>query len=95
MSDRHCLPLSGDCDLRRIRALREEVASALEATSVLEIDCADVERIDLSFVQLIVSAARTAERQVKQVRLANLSETARSVFVRAGVSLPGLPMLVS
>lgn len=86
MSDSHSLRLSGDCGLRAIRALRDELAAALAASSAVEIDCANAERIDLSFVQLFVSAARTARVEGKRVALTNLSEAAQAAFARAGLS---------
>ncbi|WP_375456911.1 STAS domain-containing protein [uncultured Methylobacterium sp.] len=86
MSNPYSLRLSGDCGLRAIHALRDELAVALAASSAVEIDCAQAERIDLSFVQLVVSAARTARGADKRVAVTNLSEAAQAAFARAGLS---------
>ena len=86
MSDPYFLRLSGDCGLRAIRALHDDLTAALAASSAVEIDCANAERIDLSFVQLVVSAARTARGGEKRVAVTNLSDAAQAAFARAGLS---------
>lgn len=86
MSDQLCVKLSGDCSVRAIRALQAEIAAALAATADLSLDCAEVERADIAFVQLVVSAAGTAERQAKRLTLAAPSEVVRGAFARAGLS---------
>lgn len=85
MPNPYSLRLSGDCGLRAIGALRDELAVALAASSAVEIDCAQAERIDLSFVQLVVSAARTARGADKRLAVTNLSEAAQAAFARAGL----------
>ena len=62
---------------------------ALSATAILEIDCTAAESLDLSFVQLVTSAARTAEGDGKQIRITNLSEAGHAAFARAGLIVPG------
>lgn len=86
MSDPYILRLSGDCGLRNARALRDDLAVAFAASNAVEIDCANAERIDLSFVQLTVSAAKTARDAKKRLTVTNLSEAAQATFTRAGLS---------
>lgn len=88
MSDSSVLRLSGDCGLRAIRPLHDAVAAALAASPAVEIDCTGAERIDLSFVQLVVCATRTAREGGRRITVTNLSEAAQTAFARAGVSLP-------
>lgn len=89
MSVSRTLRLSGDCGLRGIRVLRDEVSVALNSAAILEIDCTAADCIDLSFVQLVTSAARTAEGEGKQIRITNLPEAGHAAFARAGLSVPG------
>lgn len=89
MVEKTVLRLSGACDLQAAGVLRREWAAAFQATQDVEIDCVDVERIDLSFVQLVVAATRTAHREAKSFRLVNLPEAGQAVFLRAGLSLAG------
>lgn len=89
MPDPHRLRLSGDCGLRAIRALHDAVSGALAASADVEIDCGDCERIDVSFVQLMASAAKTAERTGSRLRLTNMPDAGRAAFARAGLAPPG------
>lgn len=86
MSNPSILRLTGDCGLRAIRTRHDEVAAALSASQALEIDCTHAERIDISFVQLVVSALRAAQDDDKRIAVTNLSESAQAAFVRAGLS---------
>lgn len=90
MSVSYTLRLSGDCGLRGISALRNDVIAALSSATILEIDCAAADRIDLSFVQLVTSAARTAKGESKQIRVTNLPEAGQAAFARAGLTAPSL-----
>jgi phospholipid transport system transporter-binding protein len=85
MSDQLSVRMSGDCTVRSIRTLHRQIATALETTAKLDLDCAAVERADIAFVQLVLSAAATATRQAKELTLVDPSEVVRSAFVRAGL----------
>ncbi|MCJ2036213.1 STAS domain-containing protein [Methylobacterium sp. J-068] len=61
------------------------MSEAFAGTADLTLDCADVARADIALVQLVVSAVRTAAREAKHVRLANMSPTVEAAFQRAGV----------
>ena len=89
MPEADTLRLSGHCGLRTIRARRDEVSAALDAAAGLVVDCADAEGIDVSFVQLIASATKTAERTAKPFHVTNLSAAGQAAFDRAGVATPG------
>ncbi|MEH3118356.1 MAG: STAS domain-containing protein [Methylorubrum populi] len=85
MPDPHVFRPPADCSLREIRRLKDEIEAALKAAEALTIDCGTVERADLSFVQLLHAAHRTARRDAKVLHVANLSLAARSAFARAGL----------
>ncbi|MCF4127266.1 STAS domain-containing protein [Methylobacterium sp. SyP6R] len=86
MSDTVCIRMSGDCTLRAIRSLHGEIAAALASTNDLVLDCADIERADIAFVQLVVSAAGTAERQAKRLTLVDMPDIVQGAFGRAGLA---------
>ncbi len=86
MSDTVCIRMSDDCTLRAIRPLHGEITAALASTMDLVLDCADVARADIAFVQLVVSAARTAERQAKRLTLVEVPAIVESAFARAGLA---------
>lgn len=85
MSDPLSVKMSGDCTVRSIRTLHREITAALEATGDLNLDCAEVERADIAFVQLLLSAAATAARGAKRLTLVDASEVVCGAFVRAGL----------
>lgn len=89
------LTLPDDCSIRTIRSLHDEVGAAFSTTTDLTLDCTDVTRVDIAFVQLVVSAAGTANRQAKQFRLTNMPEAVATAFRRAGVSPNGFDRPVS
>ncbi|AWB25309.1 STAS domain-containing protein [Methylobacterium currus] len=86
MSDYLPITMPGDCTLRSIRALHGEIAAALASTADLALDCAGVERADIAFVQLVVSAAGTAERRAKRLTLVGASDVVQGAFARAGLT---------
>lgn len=85
MSDQASFRLPAACDIRSIRSIRAEMMAALETAADVTLDGSDVERADIAFVQLVVSAAGTAERQAKRVALTNPTDAVRSAFERAGL----------
>ncbi len=93
MSEPRTLTLGPDCTIRTIRALRDDLTAALSDTPALTLDCAGVERADVTFIQLVLAAAKTAGRQGKSLALANLSPVSEAAFQRAG--LPAHTLLAS
>ncbi len=85
MSEQLSVRLSGDCTVRSVRTLHREIAAALETSSDLSLDCAQVERADIAFVQLVLSAAATARQQAKRIDLTDASDVVASAFARAGL----------
>ncbi|MGF3027223.1 STAS domain-containing protein [Methylobacterium aquaticum] len=85
MPARFSLTLPGDCTVRVIRTLHGEIAAALASTADLTLDCTGVERADIALVQLVVSAAGTAERQSKRLTLVGASDVVKGAFARAGL----------
>ncbi|PTM39670.1 STAS domain-containing protein [Bosea sp. 124] len=78
-----------DCTIRNSRSLAASLVGLVNSGSGVEIDCAAVEQADITFVQTIVSAERSfGARNLPFIMLA-ATESVRSAFGRAGVSLPG------
>lgn len=89
MSDTVCIRMSGDCTVRAIRTLHGEIVAGLASATDLVLDCTDIERADITFVQLVVSAAGTAERQAKRLTLVDVPDTVQGAFARAGLTPQG------
>ena len=89
MSQSYTLALGPDCTIRTIRSLRGEMIAAFQHADTLALDCAQVEQVDVTFVQLTVSAAKTSRRQASKLRLINMPQAVEAAFQRAGVEAPG------
>jgi ABC-type transporter Mla MlaB component len=77
--------LSGEQTVRTIAATRRELATYCAEAAAIAIDAAGVTDADLTLVQLIESARRTAARDGKRVCMtAHPSEALRDVLVRGG-----------
>ncbi len=63
--------LDGAIGIRTIVALRGDLLAALADQSAVTIDCAAVESVDLSFIQLLLSARLSARGSDKQLLLAS------------------------
>ena len=60
----------------------------INSGSGVEIDCAGVEQADITFVQTILSAERSFAAHDLSFAMLAATESVRSAFARAGVSLP-------
>jgi phospholipid transport system transporter-binding protein len=80
------LRLPADCSISGIRAVYELIRRSLKLQHQLEIDCSSVDKADVTSVQLLLSATRTADEQGRRVNLTAVSPILRNTFQRAGVS---------
>lgn len=77
--------LQGACTLGNVRDHHATLVEALRNPGPLTLDLSAVEQADISFVQLLVSAARTAAARGATYRLAAISEPLAAAFARAGL----------
>jgi phospholipid transport system transporter-binding protein len=89
------LRLPADCSISGIRAVYELIRKSLKLQHKLEIDCSSVDKADVTSVQLLLSATRTANEQGRRVNLTAVSQTLRNTFQRAGVSTGAISDLPS
>jgi phospholipid transport system transporter-binding protein len=83
------IDLESDCTLRNSRSVAASLVGVVNSGSGVEIDCAGIAQADITFVQTIVSAQRSFAAQGLPFSLLAATESVRSAFERAGVSLPG------
>lgn len=76
---------SGDLDLTRAIDLHAELRDALAKTSSVELTLEAVGNMDLSCVQLLVSASRTATRDGKSFRVICAEPKVRELWQQAGL----------
>lgn len=63
------LPLDGALTIARAQAIVDLLTHALEGDRPLHIDCGQAVEVDLSVIQILISAARTASRRGLQLSL--------------------------
>jgi anti-anti-sigma regulatory factor len=83
---RWSLQLPPDCSIASIRSVYALVIEAFRRQDKLEIDCSNVDKADVTSIQVLISAAKTANRQGHPIVLTAISQTLRSTFQRAGFS---------
>jgi ABC-type transporter Mla MlaB component len=79
--------LAGDCTLPGIVARHAALREAFAAGGDVTIDLADVGRCDLSLIQLLVSAARTAAQRGTALTLAGCPDHLAASVRSAGIAL--------
>jgi phospholipid transport system transporter-binding protein len=84
------LRLPADCSVSGIRAVYELIRKSLKLSHRLEIDCSGVDKADVTSVQLLLSATRTADHQGRRVNLTAFSQILKNTFHRAGISSSAL-----
>jgi phospholipid transport system transporter-binding protein len=80
------LRLPADCSIASIREIHGLIRQSLASQGHLEIDCSAVDKADVTSVQLLISATRTACEQGTSLNLTALSQCLESTFERAGVA---------
>lgn len=76
--------LEGELTIQRVAELKTCLVAALDDSDGLVIDLKDVGRADLTFLQLLCSAHRTAQRVGKFVKLSEVSEAVDNAVTAAG-----------
>ncbi len=84
MADPVTLTMPADCTLRNALSLQGALLAALDGAAGLVLDCAAIERVDVTFVQLVVAAARSSAGRGIRVDLSNRPDAVETAFRRAG-----------
>jgi anti-anti-sigma regulatory factor len=83
---RWSLRLPSDCSISAIRGVYELIRDAFRQQDRLEIDCSNVDKADVTSIQLLLSTTKTARAQGRSVVLTAISQTLRKTIHRAGFS---------
>lgn len=78
------LALDGALTIQRIAELKTQLAEALNGTDGLVLNLKDVDRVDLTFLQLLCSAHRAAHQASKFMTLVEVSEAVDNAVTTAG-----------
>jgi len=78
--------LAGALTVRDIKLIHARIATALRQYPAVTLDCAGATAVDLSFIQLVVSARKSAQSAGKTIALAQPAQGAlRTALVQAGM----------
>ena len=89
------LHFSGTCSVAGIEAHRGELLRALNADGSIVVDLSAVDAVDVSFVQLMVSAARTVAKRNGSLAIVNMPDAVAASFRGAGVDVGRLSLPAS
>ena len=85
----HRVTFGGALTVRHAEQIHESFADALSDHQHIVVDCSQASQVDLSFVQLVLSARRSAEGAGKRLALAQpASGDLLDVLRRAGLAAP-------
>ncbi|MCW6507639.1 STAS domain-containing protein [Lichenifustis flavocetrariae] len=84
------ISLPGDCVLSDIAAVRQSLLDAFAFGGPIELDMSKLARIDVSFVQLVVAASRTASQTETQLTFSNVPDAVKATLQNAGLDLATL-----
>lgn len=79
--------LSGDCLITTVRQQRDVLLGALTGSGPIGVDVSGVTQADVSFVQLIASAALAASGRDRPFRLVGVPDAVAHAFRRSGIAL--------
>lgn len=79
--------LRGDGLLANADDMHARLKGALASGGAVTLDLSGLRAVDLSFVQMMVSASLAAERARQPLTLTGLSTALRATFERAGVGI--------
>jgi|HubBroStandDraft_1064217.scaffolds.fasta_scaffold57502_3 ABC-type transporter Mla MlaB component len=77
--------LDGALTVRGVESVHADLAAALQQHAMVIVDCSAATEVDLSVIQLLLAARRTAQRGAKTLSLAGADNTAlRTALLRGG-----------
>jgi ABC-type transporter Mla MlaB component len=94
MAEHEHLVLNGALTVRNVVAVHSKILNALQNHAIVEIDCDAATEIDLSFIQLLLAARKSAASRGKSLSLARpASGGLRDALARGGLlpAVEGVP----
>lgn len=85
------LRLPADCTITSIHDIYALVKEAFRQHGGLEIDASDVIKADVTSLQLLLSATKTAEIERCSIKLTDVSDALQDTFSRAGLAKDAIP----
>lgn len=82
------LTLTGDCTIYEVADLSLQLGELLRQAPSITLDLASVERVDASFLQLLVALHKEADRTSTQLHLRNPTDDVKVLIESLHVDLP-------
>ncbi len=82
------ISFAGEQTIRTVSEAAERLRAALAAGTAVEICCAGITDVDLSFLQVVLATRKSAERDGRAVMLAASAQGALLACLQAGGLLP-------
>jgi anti-anti-sigma regulatory factor len=76
-----------ECGVKKVKSLYNALKLELEKEPEIFVDFSAVRRVDLSVVQLIISAAREARLRGKTIKLKGVSDHVKQQFQTGGLNI--------
>jgi len=76
-----------ECSVKKVKSLYNELKLELEKEPEVFVDFSSVKRVDLSVVQLIISAAREARLRGKTIKLKGVNDHVKHQFQTGGLNI--------
>jgi ABC-type transporter Mla MlaB component len=85
------LRLDGALTVRGVASVHADLAAALDQHAMVIVDCSAATEVDLSLIQLLLAARRSAQHADKTLRLVGADNTALRTALARGGFLPSDP----
>ena len=85
------ISLDGALTVRGVHSVHASLLAALEQHAMIILDCSAATEVDLSLIQLLLAARRTAQRANKTLRLAGADNSALQTALLRGGFVPTEP----
>ncbi|MFW6365479.1 MAG: STAS domain-containing protein [Spirochaetota bacterium] len=81
--------LDENTSVRNIHALKEKLLDAVSTNEEVLLDFSNLERVDLSVVQLVLAALKSVRQNGQTIKFKHVSDGIRSQFQLAGLMKKG------
>lgn len=86
-----CIACDGAVTVREIDAVQTRLLAAMRQYPIVTFDCTDATEVDLSLIQVLLSARASATHAGKTLRLATPAQGALHAALHVGGFLPDTP----
>lgn len=90
MNERSSIILPVDCRISASRAQYDALRSAFSGSADITIDASQVQQVDITCLQLLASARKTAHARQRHLQITAISQPLHDALARAGLQLSSI-----